>query len=109
MDVESWVQTMESLLSHRERIRWRLGDKMVEAQALGDEAYQALFAGESLIHVLRQYQECASAYPEEERNYSLPWVHHHILRHHPKRAEWLQMCQDNGVLCDRVLRDLLNR
>ena len=109
MDVESWVQTMESLLSHRERIRWHLGDKMVEAQALGDEAYQALFAGESLIHVLRQYQECAELWEEGERNYSLPWVHHHILRHHPKRAEWLQMCQDNGILCDRVLRNMLAR
>ena len=105
-----FIHRFGTALERYDALKWEIGSLMHEAKTMPDEMYsQVLPASEKMMHVLRQYQLCAELWEEGERNYSLPWVHHHILRHHPKRAEWLEMCETNGILCDRVLRDLLNR
>ena len=109
MDVHDWIGRVNSLLTHRETIKWELGDAMIEGQSLGEEASQALPASESVMHMLRIYAECAELWPQDERNPSVQWVHHYVLRHHPKRAAWLAACVEQDIQCDRVLRDLLNR
>ena len=105
-----FIHRFGTAIEDYDALTWKLGSLMVESNLTPDEMYsQVLPASEKMMHVLRQYEENVEKWPEDERNYSLPWLHHWILRNHPKRAEWLEMCEENGVLCDRVLRDLLNR
>jgi len=104
-----FINRFANALEDYDALKWRLGSLMVESNLMPDEMYsQVLPASEKMMHVLRQYEECCEKWPEGERA-NLSWSIHWVLRNHPKRAEWLQMCLEKDIDCPRVVAEMINR
>ena len=105
---QEWIDEFLAAVGVHESTKWRLGDLMIQAEALGEEHSQAFPGCEAWMHKLRQYRECAELWPGSTRCHELSWRHHWILRNHPKKEEWIKSCHENGIESIHALRDLLN-
>ena len=104
-----FIHRFATALERSDSLKWELGSLMVEAKSMPDEMYsQVLPASEKMMHVLRQYEENVEKWPEGERA-NLSWSVHWVLRNHPRRDQWLQMCLQKDIDCPRVVSTLLAR
>ena len=97
-EVNDWMERFTSALNAHENIKWALGDLMVQAHSMPDDAWtQVLPASEKVMHTLRQYEICAEKWNEDERNHQLSWFHHWILRDRFDRMQWIDRCLEEGI------------
>ena len=106
---QDWIDEFQAAVDVHESTKWRLGDLMIQAEYLAEEHSPAFPGCETWMHKLRQYKECAELWPESTRSDKMSWTHHWILRHHPKKEEWIKACHEDGIESLHALRSLLNR
>ena len=97
-EVNDWMERFTSALNAHENIKWALGDLMVQAHSMPDDAWtQVLPASEKVMHTLRQYEICAEKWEPCERCDQLPWFHHWVLRDREDRMDWIKLCLEDGI------------
>ena len=97
-EVNDWMERFSLALNAHENIKWALGDLMVQAHSMPDDAWtQVLPASEKVMHTLRQYEICAEKWEPCERCDQLPWFHHWVLRDREDRMDWIKLCLEEGI------------
>ena len=97
-EVNDWMERFSLALNAHENIKWALGDLMVQAHSMPDDAWtQVLPASEKVMHTLRQYEICAEKWEPCERCDQLPWFHHWVLRDREDRMDWIKLCLEDGI------------
>ena len=97
-EVNDWMERFTSALNAHENIKWALGDLMIQSHSMPDDAWtQVLPASEKVMHVLRQYEECAEKWEPCERGDELPWFPPWVLRDREDRNEWVALCLENDI------------
>jgi len=97
-EVNDWMARFSSALNAHEVLKWALGDLMIQAHSMPDDAWtQVLPASEKVMHTLRQYEICAEKWEPCERCDQLPWFHHWVLRDREDRMDWIKLCLEDGI------------